>query len=139
MGVGCRLGMGQVQKRRLCAELTAGLLVKVVLGVLLELRVQVRLTVVGMGLGGGITPACCGALTGKCRHRWRKGGQLGGELRWRNGRWDGRREAGEVRNGASQDRAVGADDGLHAGHSVHGPEMGETVSGGVGARMMKNQ
>lgn len=32
-----------------------------------------------------------------------------------------------MRKGASHDRAVGADDGLDAGHSVHRPDRGNTV------------
>lgn len=36
-----------------------------------------------------------------------------------------------MRSGASQDRAVGADDRLDAGNSVHCPEIGETISGGT--------
>ena len=34
-----------------------------------------------------------------------------------------------MKRGAGHDGAVGADDGLDAGHSVHGPERGGTVRG----------
>lgn len=85
------VGKGEVQRLRLCAGLTDEML-----GVLLGQRVQVRLTVLGMWLGGGITSAGRGALTKKCWHSGRKRGQLGRELRWRKRR----RQGGEVRNGA---------------------------------------
>lgn len=106
--------MGQVQG--LGARLTACLLMKVVL------RVRVRRTVLGMHLGGGITSASHAALGVQCWHRGREGGQLGGVLGRRNGGRKRRREGGDVRRRASQDRAVGADDGLDAGHSVYRPE-----------------
>lgn len=118
--------MGQVQWLRLGAGLTAGLRVKVVLRVLLRLRVQVRLTVLGMRLGRGITSDSHGELGGQGRHRGREGRQLGGGLRRRNGGRGRRGEGGEVRGRAGQDRAVGADDGLDAGHSVHCP-VGSSV------------
>lgn len=119
--------MGQVQGQGQCAGLTAGLWVKVLLGVLQGRRVRVRLDVLGMQLGGGITSASHAALGGQGWCQGREGGQLGGVLGRRNGGGERGREGGHVRRKASQDRAVGADDRLDAGHSVHRPERGETV------------
>lgn len=93
-----------------------------VLGVLLGLREQVGLTVLGMLLGGRIASHSHGALGGQGWHRGREGRQLGGVLvRWNGGR-KRRREGREVRRRAGQDRAVGADDRLNTGHSVYRPE-----------------
>lgn len=79
------------------------------------------LTVLGIRLdGGGVASASQGAL---CYHRVSQGGQLDR----RNG---GRKRKGrEVMRGADRDRAVGADDGLDAGHWVDRPERGHTVRG----------